>query len=657
MEKNAGTVVAIATAVAFAMFAGLALARYALVRANGLDLGIYGQVLWNTAHGHWFAFTVHPHSYLGDHVEFILLALAPFAGLFRVVPVLLIAQALALAVCGPLAFALARQYFPRRTSAIITVVFLANPFLLSTALYEFHALAFAIPILLSVILAYERRNLSAFLALSALALTVREDIAPIVAAFGLLALWDRRKIQWWLPTVVVGTAWFIGAVQLAAALSGYAKDKFLAYYRWLGDSPMELLAGLVQHPILVAQHLLSLGNLGFTIGLLGAFALLPLFALRRLLPIAPAFALLALGSGSVLALQIHYTAPFIPFLFWASVVALARIFNGVPGGGLIGRLQKEREVVTVIVVAAAIYTAGFLGPLPGGIAELFRTVRDPSTAVRRALVANLPKQTPLATGYAFLASSAERAELSSLHYQYLGTLQFSTTPYAVPEATRTAVWDFSDTLIYQNLYPEVTANGRDAGADRLRALWTGRNQTVVASFDGYVLTESGGAPSPLPYTGSASKPEHSIDTALTNGLRFDGYDGPLQISATPWFGKSVFSLAFGLTLSADRAPEVTRNLLLRFRDDQGTVRLQRVIPVANGFYHTVEWPTGERVRTDYNLAVQRNLAGTTLSIQLVTPALSVVLSPLRTIVVSAPADSLVGPEVTLGQVQAESTTR
>lgn len=45
---------------------------------NGLDLAIYRQVAENSIHGKWFAFTIHPHSYLGDHMELLFLALLPF---------------------------------------------------------------------------------------------------------------------------------------------------------------------------------------------------------------------------------------------------------------------------------------------------------------------------------------------------------------------------------------------------------------------------------------------------------------------------------------------------------------------------------------------------------------------------------------------------
>jgi hypothetical protein len=67
------------------LFSALSIARYETFHATTLDLGIFTQVTWNTAHGRLFETSIGRAtnteligSYLGNHVRPILLVLAPF---------------------------------------------------------------------------------------------------------------------------------------------------------------------------------------------------------------------------------------------------------------------------------------------------------------------------------------------------------------------------------------------------------------------------------------------------------------------------------------------------------------------------------------------------------------------------------------------------
>lgn len=62
---------------------------------NALDFGIFHQVIANTAHGDFFAMTIHPHIYLGDHVSPFLLVLAALYRIAATPETLVIVQVLA----------------------------------------------------------------------------------------------------------------------------------------------------------------------------------------------------------------------------------------------------------------------------------------------------------------------------------------------------------------------------------------------------------------------------------------------------------------------------------------------------------------------------------------------------------------------------------
>jgi uncharacterized membrane protein len=80
---------------------------------NALDLAIYRQVAANSIHGHWFAMSIHPHSYLGDHVELFFAALFPFYAVAQHPLTLLILQSIAVALAAVPLVAVAGRLLPK----------------------------------------------------------------------------------------------------------------------------------------------------------------------------------------------------------------------------------------------------------------------------------------------------------------------------------------------------------------------------------------------------------------------------------------------------------------------------------------------------------------------------------------------------------------
>src|SRR5439155_18580711 len=81
-------------ALASLVFTWALLAQHRAYNSNGWDLGWFDQVVWNTAHGRPFENSFAPWSFLGEHLEPVLLL---FALIYRVKPdveILLVTQAL-----------------------------------------------------------------------------------------------------------------------------------------------------------------------------------------------------------------------------------------------------------------------------------------------------------------------------------------------------------------------------------------------------------------------------------------------------------------------------------------------------------------------------------------------------------------------------------
>ncbi|MBI4434659.1 DUF2079 domain-containing protein [Candidatus Uhrbacteria bacterium] len=403
--------------------------KYSHYRYGGMDLAIYTNVLSGLSHGGGWWSSIQGGSYLGDHVEPILLFLIPFFRLWPDPRLLLILQALALGLTAiPIYFLLSLFSGQRRENDergeisnnederagdaeggsptarnrmstvgvrsgrtrerwpfVVAALSLLNPLLWNAALFEFHALAFAPLFLLSAAYAYVRRRFWFCFLWLLLSLSVREDVALIVIAFGAIAVIERlqqrwrsaalvgrdglsarRKVReagmdraegegaterlepeparwdgegvrareaarpqparsavWILAPLLLGLLWFTIAIRIAGTYSASGGYKFSVYYGWLAH------AG----PIDALQHLVSIGNIDMALGLLLPFLFLPILRPRWLLLALPPLLqiLLSEPGGSNIVVELHYALLFLPALTLASIDAIKQ-FSPPPAG-------------------------------------------------------------------------------------------------------------------------------------------------------------------------------------------------------------------------------------------------------------------------------------------------------------------------------------
>lgn len=212
--------------------AGFVFLKLAALGYNALDLGIFHQVVANTAAGRLFALSIHPPSYFGDHVSPLLVVLVPFYWLFPHVTTLLVAQIIAIALGVFPLLMLARTLRPAHRF-ILLLSYFCLPLIQNFSAFEFELLVFAVPLLLAALVAYERRRFGWFCLWLLLAAMVREDVGLILVGLGLLALIERRSWRWSVIPACAGLLVFFGGMALAGHVNG-ERYKFLVYYSWLG---------------------------------------------------------------------------------------------------------------------------------------------------------------------------------------------------------------------------------------------------------------------------------------------------------------------------------------------------------------------------------------------------------------------------------------
>jgi len=463
------------------VFAAICLWKYRMFAYDGIDLGFFSQVFWNTLHGRWFATSVHPQLSLGDHAELAIPLLTPlYALLAGGPPALLILQTAALALAAwPLCLIAERRLagLPGRLAALLPLFFglawLLSPFVQNINLYEFHVLPFALLPLFFAILEYERGRKARFLAFAVLALLVREDVALVIAMIGVLAWLEKRPKFWQLAPIALGGAWFLGAMALISRYAPAGGYKYAIYYAWLGGTPAAMVWNAVRHPLSVLRHVLTLANLEMVLGFGLPLTYLPFLRPKRLVLALGPLLQIVLGApgGGELVLRTHYAVLFLPALFLAAVEgfkAMPALATKAAAKGL-----PDAPVLIGAVLAVSLAYGGlWLGPVPSVLARLAHPGDMAArAAAAREMVARIPPDASVAAGYALLPALSSRENLYSLHYQFLGVNQFALKPYVLPADTRFLAMDTSDLVTYGTQFPRTAwaAPHYAGGFARLRA--------------------------------------------------------------------------------------------------------------------------------------------------------------------------------------------
>lgn len=303
-------------AAAFVVLVGAAAcARHATFRSNGYDLGLFENVLWNTSQGRWLASDVLGRSFLGEHLSPILL---PIALVYKVLPTtetLLVLQAVALALGVFPVVRLARAEIRHEPLAqVFGLAYLLYVPLRSVALFDFHPVAFAVPLLLEGFASVREGRGGRALLACGLALAAKETVAIPVAALGVYAIVVMRARPLGAALVVVALVWFAAYVGwIAPSVRGEAYP-FAARYAALAEGRIGALV--------------SFDRLGLLVLLLGPFAFLPLLSPAHLLLAAVPLSMHLLSSDPHQhRIEFHYMSTAIPFVVAAAVMGAKNLIN------------------------------------------------------------------------------------------------------------------------------------------------------------------------------------------------------------------------------------------------------------------------------------------------------------------------------------------
>ncbi len=639
-QEHPKKILAAAILLYIAVFSSWCFWKYDHYLYNNMDLAIFNQAFFNTSMGDWFSLSIHPHSYLGDHLAPLMLIWVPLYSLFRSPIFLLVLQTVFLALPAVPVYLIARNAgLKQGFSLFFSLAWLLNPFVQNMNLFEFHMIPFSIFFILFAFYFYQKERFIPFMCFILLALSAREDVALFCAMFSLLKMIDlsaRRtsrekflkyqlkslKNKWVWGPFLLSAGYFILAM---AVISGFNPDgsyKFLYYYSWLGGSGIEILKNIIIHPLAAAGHIFSPGAMQMFMGLLLPFLALPLLKPKYLLlSLLPLLQMLLTGQGgSTLVLSTHYSALLVPSLFIASIYAVS---EGISGKKILfilsvlkGNKKKEKIILNrspllfILLSFATVYSMLALGP---SIALAAKAVReyDNKKEIKDIMLSEIPDNAPIAATYEFLPKLSGRPNLYSLNYAFLGKTQYAYSDYELPRTDYLLI-DTDDLITYKFQYSDMPVYSPfyEGGPNRIIDILREGNFGVRRAMDSLILFERD-APD--------KKILHKIMIGAKNGSAPIASGGGMQILEVKKGDKQEFSTMDlqEITIKWKAEEEIKKDYLLKIAAAKNgkTVHLGEYA-IGYGIQPTSKWHTDETMETTYFLSLPKKSGNYDLSLEI-----------------------------------------
>jgi len=344
--------VAVLTGLLFVVYGGYGLTRQATYLTAGYDLGIFDQAVRNYSR---FRAPEVPlkgahYNILADHFHPIIALAAPLYWIWDSPSVLLLVQMALIAASVPVVYAFALRRMPRTGALVVAGAYAVGWAIQAMVDFDFHEVAWGVPILAVAIDALDRRDDRTLLIAAGLLLGVREDMGAVLVMLGLLRLaWRPRRTGYLL--IGGGLAGYL--LVTALVIPAFAPDGQFAYWTFdaLGPDLPHALWTIVAHPVHTARLLVTPSIKAETL----AYFLVPL----ALLPLRSRYSLIAVpllaerffnSRDHLWTTHFHYNA--LPWL----VLVLAMV----DGGARLGvwrRVWLYRAMLAWLVIVPVYLTS------------------------------------------------------------------------------------------------------------------------------------------------------------------------------------------------------------------------------------------------------------------------------------------------------------
>ena len=377
--------VSLLTGVLFVVYGAYALVRHVTYLTAGYDLGIFDQAVRNYARFRAPHVPLKGADYniLADHFHPIIALAAPLYWIWNNPCVLLLVQTALVAASVPVVYSFALRRMSRGGALVVAGAYSLSWAIQAMVDFDFHEVAWGLPILAVAIDALDRRADRTLLISAGLLLLVREDMGAVLVMIGLVRLAYRPRRTGYL-LIGAGIAGYLLVTELI--IPAFAPSGQFAYWTFdaLGEDLPHALLTIVTHPVHTVQLFFTPAVKAETL----AYFFLPL----ALLPLRSRYCLIAApllaerffnSRDHVWTTHFHYNA--LPWL----VLTLAMVDGGARLG--IWSRPKLNRVMLAWLVIVPVYlnivpnvTAPVIRRMLNGSAwRMDAHLRDQQAAVRQ----------------------------------------------------------------------------------------------------------------------------------------------------------------------------------------------------------------------------------------------------------------------------------
>lgn len=397
----------ITASIAFALyFSFVTIAMHHKVITSRFDLGNMDQIVWNTSQGRFFQFT-NPYSmetvsrYI-HHGDIFLVLFAPLYWIYASPNILLVAQALIIALGGWYVFRLARKVLGHKwLAAALALAFLFYPTLQRAVLFDFHSVTLAATFSVALVLAYLERRWKTFVLFAVLLGICKEELPLMVTSVAVLMLWrdwrDSKVRKIAFATLGISLVYFgLTYFAIMPAMRGGEANKYVVQYDVLGTSPKEMLQTVRQDPKLLLAMLGGAQARHMYAGQLGPVGFLPLASPLWLAAAWPDYVVNLFNERIETRLLIyHYQTAIGGFVFIASIFGVAFLQRKVSpfwNTRLRRYVKVSFEAVLIIYILTVAGVESYrLSPLPYSQTKDMRVFwRAPMAPIIKAAIAEVP---------------------------------------------------------------------------------------------------------------------------------------------------------------------------------------------------------------------------------------------------------------------------
>ncbi len=361
-------------------FTTVSFLRYDNFHTGRFDLGNMDQTVWNTVNGRVFQMS-NPDgagvvSRLAFHADLILVLIAPLYFIWEDPRMLLLLQTIVVAFGAVFIFKIAHMILgSRNAAAVLSVLFLLNPALQFTNLYDFHPVTLATTLLLGTFYFFIKKNYAWFAVFAIVAALTKEQIWVVIALFGIYTIFFEfvkvlRKRATLLSrqtlvnltrgAVITVTSLLIFYFLISKVIPGARGGEHfaLSYYSDFGDSPLSVIKNIILSPGKVIEIILTDSKIDYLRQILQPLGFISLLSPIVLIFALPDIAINLLSNNPNLhQIYYQYTAVITPFIFIAAIFGLKNLTKWFP--------RIPLNLLLIFVSATTLVSAYQFGPLPG----------------------------------------------------------------------------------------------------------------------------------------------------------------------------------------------------------------------------------------------------------------------------------------------------